>query len=364
LEYIRTSNVLLFFAGEDDEEEGWEMEDLELPAELAVADVGPTGSTYFAVPPPGIPTSQIWVQTSSLAGEHAAAGAFDTAMRLLNRQLGIKNFEPLKSVFLELHLASHTSLPTMVSLPVLPLALERGWSENASPNTQGLPALIYKLSSLEETLKVAYKTTTEGKFTEALRLFINILHTIPVVVVDSRREVDEVKELLGIAKDYVLALRIELKRKDPSLKDEPVRQAELAAYFTHCNLQATHLKLSLQSAMSLCFKLKNYGTAATFARRLLELNLSPQVATRAHQVLQVGEKNPKDEMQLNYDPRNPFVVCGSTFTPIYRGSRDISCPYCQARFMPETMGSLCSICDLAVVGSNGSGLLCSSTQVR
>jgi coatomer protein complex subunit alpha (xenin) len=169
LEYTRTSNVLSFFAGEDEEEEGWEMEDLELPAELAVADVVPTGSTYFAVPPPGIPTSQIWVQTSSLAGEHAAAGAFDTAMRLLNRQLGIKNFEPLKSVFLELHLASHTSLPTMVSLPVLPLALLRGWSETASPNTRGLPALIYKLSSLEETLRVAYKTTTEGKFTEALR---------------------------------------------------------------------------------------------------------------------------------------------------------------------------------------------------
>jgi coatomer protein complex subunit alpha (xenin) len=82
------------------------------------------------------------------------------------------------------------------------------------------------------------------------------------------------------------------------------------------------------------------------------------------QVLQVGEKNPKDEMQLNYDPRNPFVVCGSTFTPIYRGSRDVSCPYCRARFVAETVGSMCSICDLAVVGSNGSGLLCSSTQVR
>ncbi|CAM6027816.1 unnamed protein product [Sphagnum balticum] len=349
---------------EDDEEEGWEMEDLELPAELAVADVVPASSGYFAVPPPGIPTSQIWVQTSSLAGEHAAAGAFDTAMRLLNRQLGIKNFEPLKSIFLELHLASHTSLPTMVSLPVLPLALLRGWSETASPNVRGLPALVYKLSSLEEKLKVAYKTTTEGKFTEALRLFINILHIIPVVVVDSRKEVDEVKELLGIAKDYALALRIELKRKDPALKDDPVRQAELAAYFTHCTLQPTHLKLSLQSAMSICFKLKNFGTAATFARRLLELSLSPQVATRARQVLQVGEKNPKDELQLNYDPRNPFVVCGSTFTPIYRGSQDISCPYCRARFVPETMGSMCSVCDLAVVGSNGSGLLCSATQVR
>jgi len=350
--------------GEGDEEEGWEMEDLELPAELAVADVVPTSSAYFVVPPSGIPTSQAWVQTSSLAGEHAAAGSFDTAMRLLNRQLGIKNFEPLRSVFLELHLASHTFLPTMVSVPVLPLALERGWSETTSPSARGLPALVYRLSSLEEKLKVAYKTTTEGKFTEALRLFINILHTIPVVVVDSRKEVDEVKELLGIAKDYALALRIELKRKDPALKDDLLRQAELAAYFTHCNLQATHLKLSLQSAMSICFKAKNYGTAATFARRLLELNLPPQVATKARQVLQVGEKNSKDEMQLNYDPRNPFVVCGSTFTPIYRGSRDVSCPYCRARFVAETVGSMCSICDLAVVGSNGSGLLCSSTQVR
>jgi coatomer protein complex subunit alpha (xenin) len=103
-------------------------------------------------------------------------------------------------------------------------------------------------------------------------------------VVDSRKEVDEVKELLGIAKDYALALRIELKRKDPALKDDLLRQAELAAYFTHCNLQPTHLKLSLQSAMSICFKAKNYGTAATFARRLLELNLPPQVATKARQV--------------------------------------------------------------------------------
>lgn len=116
------------------------------------------------------------------------------------------------------------------------------------------------------------------------RLFLDILHTIPVVVVDSRKEVDEVKELLGIAKEYTLALRIELKRKEPALKEDLLRQSELAAYFTHCQLQPTHLKLSLQSAMSICFKAKNYNTAAAIARRLLELNLSPAVATKARQV--------------------------------------------------------------------------------
>lgn len=35
--------------------------------------------------------------------------------------------------------------------------------------------------------------------------------------------------------DYNIALRIELKRRE--IKDDPRRIAELAAYFTHCNLQ-------------------------------------------------------------------------------------------------------------------------------
>lgn len=82
------------------------------------------------------------------------------------------------------------------------------------------------------------------------------------------------------------------------------------------------------------------------------------------QVLQVCEKNPRDEMKLNYDPRNPFVVCGATYTPIYRGSRDVSCPYCKARFVPETATKLCPVCDLAVVGADASGLLCSPSQMR
>lgn len=347
----------------DDEEGGWEMEDLDIPADANVPEVAPNAA-YFVTPTGGVPKSQNWIQNTSLAGEHAAAGSFDPAMRLLNRQLGIQNFKPLKNVFLELHLANQSLLPTLVSVPALSLYLERGWSDSLPVNAKGSPAVLTKLSSLEEKLKVAYKTTTEGKFTDALRLFLDILHTIPVVVVDSRKEVDEVKELLGIAKEYTLALRIELKRKDPALKDDLLRQSELAAYFTHCQLQPTHLKLSLQSAMSICFKAKNYYTAGSIARRLLELSLSPNVARTARQVLQVCEKNPRDEMKLNYDPRNPFVVCGATYSPIYRGSKDVSCPYCKARFVPETLHKLCPVCDLAVVGADASGLLCSPSQMR
>lgn len=49
-------------------------------------------------------------------------------------------------------------------------------------------------------LKKAYKSVTEGKFNDALTRFNALLHIIPLLVVDTRREVDDVKELLGIAK--------------------------------------------------------------------------------------------------------------------------------------------------------------------
>ncbi|KAL9418189.1 hypothetical protein AB3S75_041078 [Citrus x aurantiifolia] len=324
----------------EEEEGGWDLEDLELPpeAETPKAPVN-ARSAVFVAPTPGMPVSQIWIQRSSLAAEHAAAGNFDTAMRLLNRQLGIRNFAPLKSMFLDLHSGSHTYLRAFSSAPVIPLAVERGWNESASPNVRGPPALVFNFSQLEEKLKASYKATTTGKFTEALRLFLIILHTIPLIVVDSRREVDEVKELITIVKEYVLGLQLELKRRE--LKDDPVRQQELAAYFTHCNLQMPHL------------------------RRLLETNPTIESQSKtARQVLQAAERNPTDATQLNYDFRNPFVICGATHVPIYRGQKDVSCPYCTTRFVPSQEGQLCSVCDLAVVGVDASGLLCSPTQIR
>lgn len=52
----------------------------------------------------------------------------------------------------------------------------------------------------------------------------------------------------------------------------------MAAYFTHCNLQPVHMVLVLRTALNLFFKLRNFKTAAGFARRLLELGPNPNVA--------------------------------------------------------------------------------------
>ncbi|CAL0302546.1 unnamed protein product [Lupinus luteus] len=349
---------------EENEEGGWEMEDLELPPEVDTPKASiNTRSSVFVAPTPGVPVSQIWVQKSSLAADHAAAGNFDTAMRLLNRQLGIKNFAPLRSSFIDLHNGSHSYLRALWSAPVISFAVERGWTESSSANVRGPPALPFKLSQLDEKLKAGYKSTTAGKFTDALRTFISILHTIPLVVVESRREVDEVKELIIIVKEYVLGLQMELKRRE--IKDNPARQQELAAYFTHCNLQPPHLRLALLNAMSVSYKAKNLATASNFARRLLETNPTIEnQAKTARQVLAAAERNMNDATELNYDFRNPFVICGATYVPIYRGQKDVSCPYCTSRFVPSQEGQLCTVCDLAVVGADASGLVCSPSQIR
>ncbi|GAB2291771.1 hypothetical protein Dimus_026025 [Dionaea muscipula] len=344
--------------GEENEEEGgWDLEDLELPPE----EITPRASvnsrfTDFVAPTPGMSVSQIWIQRSSLAAEHAAAGNFGAAMQLLNRQLGIKNFTPLRSMFLDLHAGSHTFLRGLSSAPVISVAVERGWNESASPNVRSPPALVFNLSQLDEKVRLAYKATSGGKFTDALGLFLGILHCLPLIVVESRREVDDVKDLIRIGREYVLGLKMELRRKD--MKDEPVRQQELAAYFTHCNLQIVHLRLALISAMLACYKAKNLATAANFARRLLETNPNIESHVKnARQVLQAAERNMVDAAELNYDFRNPFVVCGATFVPIYRGSKEVLCPYCGAHFVPAQEGRLCTVCELATVGADASGLL-------
>lgn len=82
--------------------------------------------------------------------------------------------------------------------------------------------------------------------------------------------VAQVRELLDIAREYMTAVRLKLAIAELGGADG-VRATELWAYMTHCNLQPGHLFLALKFAMGEAFKIKNFITAASFARRLLEL---------------------------------------------------------------------------------------------
>ncbi len=68
-----------------------------------------------------------------------------------------------------------------------------------------------------------------------------------------------------------------MAQEDP---DNARRSLELAAYFTHCTLQPTHLQIALRSAIGVFAKANNHATAAKFARRLLDLNPDPKIVAQ------------------------------------------------------------------------------------
>ena len=82
------------------EEGGWEVgdDDLELPADLNTSAPGADDEDkgYYVPPTRGQPPSHSWVAHSQLAIDHATAGSFETAFRLLHDQIGVINFEPFK----------------------------------------------------------------------------------------------------------------------------------------------------------------------------------------------------------------------------------------------------------------------------
>ena len=350
---------------DDGEGGGWEAsdDDLELPPDVDAGDKALAGGDdgYFVPPTKGVAQAQVWCNNSQLAVDHIVAGSFDTAFKLLHDQLGVVDFAPFKNHFMTQYARSKGSLPALPMLPSLPVYFHRNWKESGPKN--GLPAKAIKLEDLVSELQSAYKLTTGGKFSEAKDKFMQILLAVPLLVVDNKQQIQEATELLKICKEYVVGISMELARKDLA-KDNPKRIVEMAAYFTHCQLQPIHLVLTLRTAMNLSYKLQNYKLASSFGRRLMDLGPKPEVAQQTRKVLAACEKNPTDAVELQYDQHNPFDICAKSYIPIYRGKPVEKCPLCQACYLPEFKGSVCNICLVAEVGKDTMGLRISPIQFR
>jgi len=330
-----------------EEEGGWDELELEGLDGVQAAPLAASKAGLFVPPRPGPDPQEAWAR-SALAAEHAAAGAADSAMKLLYRQAGVVHFAPLRPFFLALRTAAVAACPLAAGMPAAPQGIERG---------EGRPALAVRLPPLIARLKAAYKATTAGSLQAALEHFTHIMHAVLFVVAASRDEEQEARELLAICREYATGLRAELQRRElAAAKRDGARVCELAAYFTHCQLQPPHLRLALRNAMVMAHNLKNHKLAALFARRLLELNPSADLSTKARKVVAFAERNPTDAKEIRYDDRNPFDLCCATYTPIYRGNELVRCPLCAAAYLPAHKGTLCTICGVAEVGREVDGL--------
>ena len=273
-------------AGEEDAGDGWDMGD-----DIAVDATG-TDSDFVNVDNPDAPVdatgpgsseADLWSRNSPLAADHVAAGSFESAMQLLNRQIGAVNFEPLKPRFLEIYTASKTYLPASTSLPSLVNYVRRNVDEQDVRKL--LPIIPRDLETLSNAdLQEGYTAMRSNKLEAGMATFKNIIQTLLVNVVSSQSQVDEAKALITKSMEYALAMSIELERRrlaaeaSDSQSDEALkRQLELSAYFTVPKLDVSHRQLALMAAMKLAFSNKQFSSALSFANRVLANGGAPKL---------------------------------------------------------------------------------------
>ena len=250
---------------EDDAAAGWDMgEDIAVEVESDFVNVeGVEAAT-------GSSEADNWTRNSPIAADHVAGGSFETAMQLLNRQIGAVNFAPLKPRFMEIYQASRTFLPATAGLPPLVNYIRRTLDETDTRKI--LPVIPRDLESIASTdLQEGYSAMKNNKLEEGLQTFKRILHSLLVNAVSTQSKVNEAKKIISTAAEYAVAMSIELERRATGEdSDESVkRNLELAAYFTIPKLEVSHRNLALMAALKQATKHKNYSTALSFANRVI-----------------------------------------------------------------------------------------------
>ena len=258
---------------EEDDADGWDMgDDINVEAETDLIDVAnvDTGA--------GSSEADLWARNSPIAADHVAGGSFETAMQLLNRQVGAVNFEPLKPRFLEIYQATKTYLPASAGLPPLVNYVRRTVDETDLRKV--LPIIPKDLESIATIdLQEGYAAMRSNKLAEGLKMFKRILHSLLVNSVASQQQVSEAKKIVTTASEYAIAMALELERRSIGTDGEAnlKRSLELSAYFTIPKLEVAHRQLALLAAMKLAHANKNFSSALSFANRMIANDGSPKL---------------------------------------------------------------------------------------
>jgi coatomer subunit alpha len=332
-----------------------------------IDDIGVTGGggandVQSKLPPAGRPPAGIWVENSSHAAVHMAAGAVTSAMQLLNRQIAASDFSVLKSNMLACFMGSSICLPGIIgSGSSLSIPLLRN-DASGHPGANSLPRTPLQVRDLVAGIKIGYKFFQGGKFNDAKSAFQDVLAQTPLVVTDSPAEANEIREMVAVCREYILSIRIKSAITDAA--NDPVRSTELSAYFTHCQLQPVHMVLALRAAMGTAFKHKNFIVAAGFARRLLELpdmssEKNAELRSKATKVLQKSEQMARNENELNYDDTKQFTIDCRDFVPIYQGTAGaVTSSYNGSTYADPSMANqICLTDSFCLVGIKTLGLV-------
>ncbi|KAK1245632.1 hypothetical protein MKX07_004701 [Trichoderma sp. CBMAI-0711] len=333
---------LIAIAGEDDDDAaGWDMGDDDVPeiendfVNVDSAEAGGAGSCE----------ADAWARNSPLAVDHVAGGSFESAMQLLNRQVGAVEFGPLKPRFLEVYRSSKTFLPALANLPPLVNYVRRTIDETDLRKV--LPIIPRDLEHLASNdLQKGYDSMKANKLEDGVKIFQGILHAILVNAVSSESEVSEAKKLLASAREYTIAMNIELARRNLGSADEVAqdpaklkKSLELAAYFTIPKIEVPHRQIALLSAIKVAIKSKNYNSALGFANRIIANGGSSKIVENAKKTKAQCERNPTDSIEIEFDQFAEFEICAASHTPIYSGAPYEECAFDGSKYHSSYKGS-------------------------
>lgn len=180
-------------AEEEEDAAGWDMGDdvaAEADEEFVEVESAETGA--------GSSEAEVWTRNSPLAADHIAGGSYESAMNLLNRQVGAVNFEPLKPRFEEIYLASRTYLAANPGLPSIVSHVRRTLEDTESRKL--LPVMPQAIATIlgdqNNKLVAARKLMTSNKLEEGIVAFRELIHLLLINVAESVAEEEEVSDVL------------------------------------------------------------------------------------------------------------------------------------------------------------------------
>ena len=207
-------------------------------------------------------------------------------MHLLHKLHGIVNFEPLEPLIMRCLQGSHIVMQEPSgSVTFAPNLLEK------EGHATQLAKPILTLEMALQELEAAFLLTTEGKFAEAMKLFVNVLHSCLFIVVENEIDESKLKEVIATCRSYLLALNFEQLRK-ACIATDPERSLALACYFAYCDMNREHEILALRSALTQAYKLQCFALSGRLAKLLLQCEPAESIASQAQKIVALSDKLP------------------------------------------------------------------------
>lgn len=336
--------------GDEEDVNGWDIdEELDIGDDEIIAEVENDATLPVAVADGELAH---WLRNAKTPASYVAAGAFDQAASLLNKQIGVVLFEPLRARFLEVYAALKVNLKGVDDVPPIKDFIRH---DNDEDNPNKFRPLVPGFDSLEEQLGVGFRQFKANQLPEAIATFRSILYTIAVLTVDDDEEEAKCHDILALCREYILGLLIEIARREVAA-DDVKRNLELAAYFTRVQLQTQHRVNALQVAMTQSFKNKNFASASFFAGELLKLVSSGPRADQASKLKAKADQVASDAVEIDFDPYSDFDICASSFTPIYKGEPLVLEALAGTKYKLSEKGKVCKITLVTGIGVPALGL--------